>query len=352
MAAESEADSNRARVGLVVNPAAGRDVRRLTGGASVVDNYAKRRVAECVLEGLTVAADGIEVTAMPTLTGIAQDAVEASPVAGDAFPVGLLELTLEGSSADTKAAAARFREEADVVVVLGGDGTTRDVALEIGSVPVVAVATGTNTVVPSPVDGTLAGVAAGLVATGVVPTDDVTTQHGTVDAAVRSGRAADRDRLTALASAELSSRSFVGTRALLDPADLRGGVVSRAHPGDVGLSAVAGAVTSEPVAGDDPGGVAVRLADPDEAERTVRAVVAPGILATIGVESWERLAPGDSVSFELPDGVVGADGERELEATDATVELRPLEDGPRLVDVERALEAGAKRSGFDVDATS
>ena len=343
-------DADRARVGLVVNPAAGRDVRRLTGGASVVDNYAKRRVAECVLEGLTVAGDGIEVAAMPTRTGIVRDAFEGTDVTRDAFPAQLLELTIDGSAADTRRAAARLHETADIVVVLGGDGTTRDVALEIGSVPVIAVATGTNTVVPSPIDGTLAGVAAGLVATGAVSIDDVTIRHGMVEAAVRPAGSDNETRLTALASAELSSRSFVGTRALLDPADLCGGVVSRAHPGDVGLSAVAGTVTSEPVTGDDPGGVAVRLADPDEAEQTVRAVVAPGVLATVGVKSWKRLVPGNSVSFELSDGVVGADGEREHEVTDATVELRPLEDGPRLVDVERALEAGAKRSGFDVDA--
>lgn len=341
--------SDRARIGLVVNPAAGRDVRRLTGGASVVDNYAKRRVTECVLEGLTVVADDIEVTAMPTRTGIVRDAFEESDVAGDAFPAGLLDVRPDGSAADTRRAAARFRESADAVVVLGGDGTTRDVALEIASVPVVAVATGTNTVVPSPVDGTLAGVAAGLVATDAAPADDVATRHGTVEATVRPNDSGDERRLTALASAELSSRSFVGTRALLDPADLRGGVVSRAHPGDVGLSAVAGAVVSEPLGGDDPGGVAVRLGDPDRADRSVRAVVTPGVLATVGVESWSRLEPDDSVSFEIADGVVGADGERELEATEATVELRPLQDGPLLVDVERALEVGARRRGFDVD---
>jgi hypothetical protein len=39
--------------------------------------------------------------------------------------------------------------------------------------------------------------------------------------------------------------------------------------------------------------------------------------------------------------VVGADGERELELVDATVELRPRADGPRLVDVDAALEAAA-----------
>ncbi|APW99587.1 ATP-NAD kinase [Halobiforma lacisalsi AJ5] len=347
-----DADRSRssARVGLLVNPAAGRDVRRLTGGASVVDNYAKRRVAECVLEGLTLADPPVEVVAMPDRTGIAVDAIET---ADESLATDLLEMDLEGTAADTRTAAARFRETVDAAVVLGGDGTTRDVAGEIGPVPVVAVSTGTNNVVPTPIDGTLAGAAAALVASGAVPADAVTTRHGRVEAELRSGTASgDGRRLTALASAELSSRSFVGTRALLDPADLRGGVVSRAHPGDVGLPAVAGALVDSPVAGEDPGGVAVRLEEPSTADRTVRAVVAPGVLATVGIESWRWLEPGESVTFDLADGVVGADGERELEATDATAELRPIEDGPRLVDASRALEIGARNGGFDVGSTA
>lgn len=322
------------RVGLIVNPAAGRDIRRLTGGASVVDNYAKRRVGECVLDGLTAATDPPDVLVMPDRTGIAQHVIEELPAELEARP---LEMPVESTAADTRRAAARFREDDDleVVVVLGGDGTTRDVAREIGDVPVIAVSTGTNNVVPTAVEGTVAGVAATLIATGGVPADDVTTRHGMVEA-----RTTDGDRgLTALATAEVSDRSFVGTRALLEPGDLRGGVVSRAHPGDIGLAAAAGAV--ERVAPDDPGGVAIRLLDPDDAERTVRAVLAPGVTATVGIESVERLEWNEPVQFDVPDGVVGADGERELELTDATIELTPVPEGPRLVDVHATLSAGA-----------
>ncbi|WP_306057128.1 NAD(+)/NADH kinase [Natronococcus wangiae] len=331
-----------ARVGLIGNPAAGRDVRRLTGGASVVDNYAKRRVAECVLAGLTAVTDPPDVRVMPDRAGIAEHARDESPEAVD---VTVLEMPAEGSADDTRRAAARFREDDDVaaVVVLGGDGTTRDVACEIGDVPIVAVSTGTNNVVPSAVDGTVAGVAAALVATGAAAPNEAIARHGMVEA--RAETATGERRLSALAAAELSSRSFVGTRALLDPGDLRGGVVSRAHPGDVGLAAVAGAV--ENVAPDDPGGIALRLADPAGASRTVRAVLAPGVTAPVGIASIERLEWNDPVRFDVADGVVGADGERELELTDATVEMRVIPDGPRLVDVDAALKAGADAGALE-----
>jgi hypothetical protein len=332
------------RVGLVVNPAAGRDIRRLTGGASVVDNYAKRRIAECVLEGLTAVPEPLAVRLMPDRAGIADHVLEEAP---EVINVATLETTVEGSSADTRRAAARFREDGfDAVVVLGGDGTTRDVASELGEVPMIAVATGTNTVVPSAVDGTVAGVAAALIATGIVPAAEATMRHGMIEA--RAETASGEKRLSALAASEVSSRSFVGSRALLDPGDLVGGVVSRAHPGDIGLPAVAGAV--EPLAPDESGGVALRLTEPENASRTVRAVLAPGVVASVGIASIERVGWDGSVEFDVPDGVVGADGERELELTDATVEFRVTREGPRLVDVDAALAAGAEAGAFDLEA--
>jgi len=139
-----------ALVGLIVNPAAGRDIRRLTGGASVSDNYAKRRSAESVLEGLTIVDDPPGALVMPDKAGIGQDAVETAP---DGLDAQVLDVSVTGERTDTRRAAERFRDDVDVVVVLGGDGTNRDVAATIGSVPVAAVSTGTNNVVPTPIDG-------------------------------------------------------------------------------------------------------------------------------------------------------------------------------------------------------
>jgi hypothetical protein len=325
---------SRGHVGLVVNPEAGRDIRRLTGGASVVDNHAKRRVAACLLDGLTALDAPPTVSILPDRDGIAAAVAEDAPAAVD---VDLLGIAVEGSAADTRRAAARFRETADVVVVLGGDGTTRDVALECGDTPLLAVSTGTNNVVPTPVDGTVAGAAAAVVAAGVVPVDAVTTRHGTVEA--RAEAPTGEKRVTGLASVEVSDRSFVGTRALIDPADLVGGVVSRAHPTAIGLGGVVGCI--EPF-DTGTGGAAVRLGPPDDAARTVRAVVAPGVTATVGIERHRRLDAGEPARFEVPDGVIGADGERELELVDARVELVPRGSGPLLVDVRATLDRAAR----------
>jgi hypothetical protein len=332
-----------ARVGLVVNPEAGRDIRRLTGGASVVDNGAKRRVAACVLDGLTALDDPPAVSILPDRAGIAAAVADDAP---DGVAVDPLDLPVAGTAADTRRAAAHFRDHADAVVVLGGDGTTRDAALEAGDTPLLAVSTGTNNVVPTPVDGTVAGAAAAVVAAGVVAPEAVTDRHGTVEARVETPTG--EKRVTGLASVEVTDRAFVGTRALVDPADLVGGVVSRAHPTAIGLAGVAGCL--DPFDPGTGGGAAIHLRAPDGAARTVRAVLAPGVTATVGVERHRRLDPDEPARFEVPDGVVGADGERELELVDATVDIAPRETGPRLVDVRAALGEAAAAGVLTRDA--
>ncbi|HET7323539.1 MAG TPA: NAD(+)/NADH kinase [Halococcus sp.] len=320
-------------IGVIVNPAAGRDIRRLTGGASVVDNYAKRRVAECVLDGLTVLPDPPDATLMPDTTGIAASVVENAP---ESVSADVLDFSPTESAADTRQAAERFRESADALVVLGGDGTTRDAALKSGDLPILSVSTGTNNVVPSAVDGTVAGAAAALVGTGEIDIGEVTYRHEMVEARTESGS------VTGLAAVELSDRSFIGTRALLDPDELLGGIVSRANPAAIGLGGVAGALGS--LAPDEPGAIALRLTDADTAARTVSAIVAPGVTTQLGIEEYRRLAADESMTVEVSDGVVGADGERELELTDETVEFRSVPEGPRLVSFEAVFERAA-RSG-------
>ncbi|ELZ71314.1 ATP-NAD kinase [Haloferax volcanii DSM 14919] len=342
-------------IGLVVNPAAGRDIRRLTGGASVSNNYAKRRTAGCVLAGLTL-VDDAEVLVMPDNAGLAGRIVDDAP---DEIGVEFVDMTVTASGQDSRTAAAHFAEHADAVVVLGGDGTTRDVAQTIDDVPVVSISTGTNNVVPTPVDGTVAGAAAALVGSGAIPAAEATTRHGTIEVDVV--RSEETTVIRGLATVGVLDRPFVGTRAILDPSDIVGGVVSRSSPAEIGLSGIAGGlVTHRP---DEPGGVGFRLArggddggDGTDAAgaadattnpaTTVRAITVPGRLSTVDVAEHRVLDDGEGYAFEVDRGVISVDGEREREVRNGTVRLRPVSDGPRLVDVEAVLERAADGGRF------
>ncbi len=330
----SDAD---ATVGLVVNPAAGRDIRRLTGGASVSDNYAKRRTAGCVLAGLAMAPERVAVRVMPDRAGLGRTVVDDAP---DGIGAELLDIEIDGSPEDTRRAAARFRECADAVVVLGGDGTNRDVAHAIGDVPVASVSTGTNNVVPTPIDGTVAGAATALVATSSVSVDECTIPHGMVEARIDG----EDDSLRGLATLGVVDRPFVGTRAVTNTADFVGGVVSRAAPSDIGLSGIAGTVAPHAPAVD--GGVALRLGSPDETPRAVRAITSPGVVDRVGIEECRRVDRDEETTFDVREGVLSVDGEREREITDATVRIRPVATDLRFVAFEAALDAAAERQLF------
>ena len=60
-----------------------------------------------------------------------------------------------------------------VLLVLGGDGTNRIVAKAWPDATLLPISTGTNNVFPEHVEATLAGAAAGLVASGRVAREEV-----------------------------------------------------------------------------------------------------------------------------------------------------------------------------------
>src|SRR5262245_10710556 len=151
-------------VGIIANPASGRDIRRLVAHGSVFDNDEKVNIVRRVLQGL--AAVGVErVWIMPDDFGIGLKALDGLRLGLDA---SLLAMPVTFSEADSRRAAALMVDAgAGCIVTLGGDGTNRVVARASGDVPLMPISTGTNNVFPTMIEGTIAGLAAGLVARGL-----------------------------------------------------------------------------------------------------------------------------------------------------------------------------------------
>jgi predicted polyphosphate/ATP-dependent NAD kinase len=310
-------------VGLIANPAAGRDIRRLTARASVVPNHEKASIVRRVLHGL--AAAGVDkVVYLADNAGIVAAAVDGGrpPLAMDA-----LDLRAHGWASDSTEAARRLAAAGvGAIVTLGGDGTNRAVAAACGDVPLVAISTGTNNVFPTMVDGTVAGLAAGLVATGTVAADRVTRRVKRVE--VQAGGTAD----FALIDAAACTDPFVGTRAIWDAGRVRALVLTRAEPWSVGLSAIGGGL--RPLGPDEPVGLYVELGDGPE----VVAAVAPGLVVRVPVRRWRLLELDEPVAFAAGARTVALDGEREL-ATDGGAIAAVTRNGPRLVDIRATLQA-------------
>ena len=312
-------------VGLIANPVAGRDIRRLTARASLVPNHEKSAIVRRVLAGLDAA--GVDaVRYLPDLAGVVRAALDGTRTSPAVDPIVMHPTGRAEDS--TEAARLLVDEGAAVIVTLGGDGTNRAVAAGCGDVPLVAVSTGTNNVFPTMVDGTVAGLAAGLVATGRV------AGH----AAVRRAKRVEVEGDFALIDAAGCRDRFVGARAIWDAERVQAMVLARAEPWNVGLSAIGGALC--PVAADEPCGLWVELG---RGGPVVHVAVAPGLVPPVPVRRWRRLGLDEPVPLGDGPGTIALDGEREL-AVDGPTVARVTRTGPWLVDIREALRQGSENA--------
>jgi predicted polyphosphate/ATP-dependent NAD kinase len=329
-----------ATVGIIVNPHAGKDIRRLVSAAGHTSDAVKIGIIR------RVAAGAIEQGATRLLlsTDTHHLAERALEELDRRVTVETLEGPATGSHLDTiAAAAAMWKHNADVVVALGGDGTCRDVATGWPSVPLIAISTGTNNVFPTTVDGTTAGVAAALIARGHVDIAEVSTVAKRITLHVDDPQQRTIVDETALVEAALINTPFVGARAVTDPSTIRWVVACIANPASTGLASIAGRV--HPVGRNETGGVLIHLGD---GARHVRVPLAPGSFATLSVAATTPLAP--SVPIVLAGGgVLAFDGERTLPVSaDTTITITVSPTGPRVIDTDATLAAAARDHRFDL----
>ena len=328
-------------VGVVANPLSGRDIRRLVTQASVFPTAEKANMIQRMLTAF--GAVGVHRVLLSTdLGGISASVFRtigrraAHGRDGPAWPeVEFLDgQPIRQSAQDTVEAVRRMVAAGTrVIVILGGDGTARVAASAAGHVPILALSTGTNNVFPAVREATVAGLAAGLVATGLVPADGATRR-----AKLLGVRVGDRVE-TALVDAAVSTERHVGSRAVWDPATVTQLFCAFAEPDAIGLSSVLGQLA--PVARHDPHGVTAHLSP--AAARQVLAPIAPGLVVPVGVGDIEPMRPGSEHRVEARAGVVAVDGERELTfETGEPIVVTLRADGPRCVDVPAVLAASAR----------
>ena len=328
-------------VGVVANPLSGRDIRRLVTQASVFPTAEKANMIQRMLAAL--GAVGVHRVLLSTdLGGISASVFRAigrraaHSGNGPGWPeVEFLDgQPIRQTAQDTIDGVRRMvTAGARVIVCLGGDGTARVAAPAAGDVPMLALSTGTNNVFPAVREATVAGLAAGLVATGLVPADDATTRAKLLEV-----RAGDRTE-TALVDIAVSTERHVGARAVWDPATVNQLFCAFAEPDAIGLSSILGQLA--PVARHEPHGVTAHLSP--GAARQVLAPIAPGLVVPVGVADIEPVRPASEHRVEAPAGVIAVDGERELTFETGELPLVTLRaDGPRCVDVPAVMAASAR----------
>ena len=336
-------------VGIIANPAASKDIRRLVGQGRVIPDWEKVNTVRRTLLGLQ--AVGVDrVLAMPDSSHLCTRAMDDPQVS---LQMDLLNMSAFYGESDTvKAAALMEQAGVDCLITLGGDGTNRAVARGSCAMPVVPISTGTNNVFPTMIEGTLAGLAAGLVAAKSVDPERVTVRSKTVEVFI-DGDCQDM----ALVDVALSRERFVATRAIWDLSTIYEVFLTRAEPSSIGLSSVGARL--EPVSLADDVGLHYTLVvsgskgddgkDADTPVATVLAPIGPGMISQVPIASWERLALGQRVAVTPRNCTVALDGERSFTVTpQQQLELVVQRNGPPVVQVDLALREAAEQGRFRV----
>ncbi len=322
-------------VGIIANPASGKDIRRLVAHGSVFDNREKVNIIRRALLGLT--ALGIRhVQAMGDAYGLVTQAKEGLD---PRLAVESLDMPLTNAAQDSIEAARRMAAAGvGCIITLGGDGTNRAVAKGCGYVPLVPVSTGTNNAFPVMVEGTLAGIAAAVVALNPA---------GVRAAAVRLARRLDilQNGLwvdLALVDVVVSRERFIASKAIWAADSLQALAVSSVRPGTIGASAIAGFLPEATRHAGQGAWIDLGPGGP-----VVLVPIAPGLMERVPVRSVRWLAVGERVILPPLHGVLALDGERDLQvALDDHVEIVLTQDGPHVVDVPAAIHWASQAGLF------
>lgn len=324
-----------ASVGIIANPASGKDIRRLVAYGICFDNQEKVNIVKRCLLGL--AAAGVDrVLYMPDYYGIVPRAVEGL-FHSDRLPLDIVELDMEmtATQADSSQAAAMMNQAGvDCIITLGGDGTNRMVAKSCGEIPLVPISTGTNNVFPKMLEGTIAGLAAGVVARGLAEYPAV---HPTKKLIVsKNGSPVDM----ALIDAVVLKDVFVGSRAIWDEERIRQVVLTQGEPDNIGISAIGGNL--HPISIIEEKGMSI---DIGPGQTKVIVPIAPGLIRPIEIKDYKILEIGEQVTMFNGPFVIALDGEREVEVEEGEeVSIKLSFDGPRVVDARLALRQAVAHS--------
>lgn len=315
------------KVGFIANPASGKDIRRLTARASVFDNQEKAAIVRRCVAGIEGVCPTAAITYYPDSHQIAKAALASTRLRYQP-----LDMACSGTSQDSTEAAAKMAD-VDVLVSLGGDGTNRAIAKSLApDVPLIALSTGTNNAFPILCEATSAGMAAAYIGMRKVPLEEAAPRTKVVHIQFEDG-----DSDIALIDVVGTTDRFVGSRALVDPANFVFSILSVADPSKVGMTAIGGMVETVGDAQDH--GLLLKFKSEKVREPfgAVDAAISPGMVQNVKILEVQRIALTDSVRLRSAT-VLAFDGEREktVEA-DSWTTFSIRRDGPRRVDVTQCM---------------
>jgi predicted polyphosphate/ATP-dependent NAD kinase len=325
-------------IGIIANPASGKDIRRLVSHATVIDNQEKTNIMKRIILGAQqLGVDHIYI--MPDTFNIGYKAIESLGYSDElTCNVEVLSMKIYANLHDTTYAAKKMEEmNVSCIIVMGGDGTSRAAAKEITKTPLICISTGTNNVYPEMIEGTVAGMAAAVMASGRFPKEMLCSKSKVIEI-YKNDEFID----IALIDAVISKNVVVGSRAIWNLEDIVEVIVSRANPASIGFSAIVGC--KEMIDDEDDFGVSVNLT---EDKYRVMAPIAAGVLKEVHMGEPAIFKLNDTYTiFADHNGMIAVDGEREVPFyKNEKLAFKITRGGPYRVNIQKALQI-AQMNGF------
>jgi hypothetical protein len=327
----------------------GRDVRRVAAKASTSGHHEKsQQVTRLVLGAFAQGVEEIFLANEPFR--INSRAVENLPQRDQ---VTMLEFPLTHSAADTETMALRMWDAGcRVFIVLGGDGTNRIVAKTLPDSIILPLSTGTNNVFPTFVEASVAGAAAGLIASGRMPYQEHCMRCKQIHVFYAEGSSENpsaEKRDLALIDAVLLENDHAGSLLPFKAEDISKVLLTRAEPASVGVSPIGGYLL--PSHHRDDFGVFIKCKAPaagGQNAKTITFPISPGLYDEVHVHQIEKTKLDEKVTMTGP-GIVALDGDRTISLENqskATLVVR--RDGPWIIETPFVMNSAAKLGLFEV----
>ena len=286
------------KVGIIANPSAGKDIRRLVASGRLISNQEKANIITRFVRGLVY--KGIkDFYFMPDKSGLFRPSINEFK---DQINANFLDTKYYDGPEQTMYASKLINKlRCDCVLVLGGDGTNRLVAKNIGNVPIIPISTGTNNAFPIIIDPTIAGLAAGFYIKNKKDFKYLIKQYPFLKIVI------DKEKEDiALIDLALSNQNFVGSKAIWDPAVIDQLYLTQSNPVSIGLSSIGSKLTQIP----KNNALRIHFGDPGE---KIYAPIAPGLISDLTIKKWELFSFDKNINLSDYLGTIALDGEREIE---------------------------------------
>lgn len=320
-------------IGIACNPQSGKDIRRLLTAATTIDDTEKMNIIERIL--LSAAAVGDQkVTIMPDRLGYGRMLLQkgrAPGYPGDLSQLSVFDMDTTETQSDTTYFAQKMEQSgADVLIVMGGDGTSRAAAKGTCRVPTISLSTGTNNVYPEMLEGTIVGIAAAVLASGKIPVEECVRPAKCIEISING-----QPRDMALIDVVFCTNPFVGSKAIWNYEEIQRVVVTQCSMASIGFSALPGAVLT--VGPQEEAGAAAEFST---GTPNTLAAVGAGAVRGIRVENARKLALNEPYTCTVTtQGTLALDGEREIFFRPGDViRCTVKREGPLRVDVRRTVE--------------